>query len=337
MANSRFQSLALAVLVAAAWRTGAAAGDDGFLNALLDNAAPGDVIETGPVAIGEVKLRNYSFTPPITIKFDDASSIKRLVAREVTGVIFDGVNVRAGQALKPGGGNAVIMLGGGDISFVNASFQWSADNNPMNDGTALAIDGVKNVSIADSEFSHAFNGVVIRGSENVTVHNSTFTKIPKDGIVISGSSYVVLDGNECFDFTAAPGKSLHPDCIQLQAGRRSVANTNVTITNNKAVRGNGARFQGIFVKSKYDSAPHVGITIEENYVEQSMGLGIAVINATGVIVRGNEVRPANAEEEAPRILVRDPSSNVTVENNLAAGVKAPAHAVVRNNIIVKTP
>jgi parallel beta helix pectate lyase-like protein len=327
---------AILALTLAFWgfEASAAASDVSRLQSLLDAAAPGDTIETGPGDFGRVVLKNYTFSPPVTIKFHADASIQRLRLDQVTGVTFDGIQVIAGETDRPKGDNAVLVLGGGAIAFLNAQFQWSNDANPLNDGTALAFDKVDGLTVANSHFSHSFNGVVVRSSQNAFIRDSSFTAIPKDGMVISGTGGVIIDGNTCRDFTHAPGKDLHPDCIQLQAGGRGVANQNVIISNNKAIRGAGARFQGIFVKSRHANAPHIGVTIENNYVEQSMGLGIAAINTRDLIIRGNEVRPANSQDEAPRILVREPAGNVLVEDNIASGVKAPPGARVFGNTIL---
>lgn len=326
-----FQRWMLAAVFAVAAAGNALAEDARSLNALLDHAKPGDVIETASADFGETTLAGYAFNPAVTIKFSERSSIRRLTLRNVSGVTFDGLNVIAGVATRPVSENAVIVLGGGDIAFINAHFRWEADADPQNDGTALVFDGVDGITVSDSVFQFLLNGVIIRSSKNATIRNSDFTEILKDGIVVAGTDGVVIDNNICSDFASVEGVNPHPDCIQLQAGGRAVADKNAVIKNNKIIRGSGARIQGIFVSSRHENAPHVGVTIENNFVEQSMGLGIAAINTKDLIIRGNEVRRAAEDGETPRILVREPAENVTVENNIAAIGAAPAGVKIAGN------
>lgn len=305
------------------------------LNVALQNAAPGDIIETTGDDFGSVDLRNFSFSDPVTIRFHENARLSKLTLRNIQGLTLEGLSIVAGVSTNPNGQNAVRVFGGSNITFRASSFEWAADDDPLNDGTAIFVDGVDGITIEDSKFQSVRAGIHIRGSSNAVVRDSHFRSVLVDGIILSGTDGALLEQNSCADFVTVEGMGLHPDCIQLQAGGQRVANTAVTIRENIVLQGSGSRSQGIFVKSRYAGIPHIDVTIEDNVVIQSKGNGIYGENVHGLTIRGNRVLSSFQAEAAPRIIARDPSQNVLIENNSAAVISAPAHAIVQNNEILE--
>ncbi|NNE42486.1 MAG: right-handed parallel beta-helix repeat-containing protein [Marinicaulis sp.] len=306
----------------------------GDLNALLAAASPGDVISTKNRDFGDVSLAGYSFDPPVTIKFHKKAAINQLIIRNSSGLKFDGMNMVLGESFSPASDKGVFVLGGGNIAFNDASIEWARDADPLNDGTAMVFDGVDGVSISGGAISHSLSGVVIRSSSNASVRGVQFSELLGDGIVVSGTRDVTIDDNTCTDFAPRGTSGSHPDCIQLQAGSRAVANTNLAITNNMALKGAGSKFQGIFVTSRHVGVPHINVTIENNTVKQDVGNGIAASNIDGLTVRGNQVLPAFDVTDPPRIIVNEPASDVLIEGNTASGITAPPDAIIRDNTIL---
>lgn len=307
----------------------------GDLGALLTSAAPGDVIRTKPADFGVIELADLAFEPPVKIEFHKNARVGRIRLRNVTGVTFSGLTLEAGVAVNPVSENAVFVQGGGGVAFVDSTFSWADDGDPENDGTALVFDGVNGATVGNSIFRSVREGVVMRSSRNARIAGSTFERIFEDGVVIAGSSDVAIVDNLCRDFSAVAGVSTHPDCIQLQAGSRAVANNNVVIARNTILKGGGEKAQGIFVSSRFVGEPHENILIENNTIRQSVGLGVFATNVVGLTVRGNLVLPSADAEERPRILVRDYADEVLIVGNTAAAIRAPVHAIVRDNTILE--
>ena len=304
------------------------------LSTALQNAAPGDIIETTDSDFGSVDLRNFSFAEPVTIKFHEEARLSKLTLRNIQGLTLEGLSIVAGVSSNPNGQNAVRVFGGSDITFRASSFEWAADGNPLNDGTAIFVDGANAITVEGSQFSDVRAGIHIRGSSNAVIRDSHFRSVLVDGIILSGTDGALIEKNSCADFTTIDGLGLHPDCIQLQAGGQRVANTDVMIRENIVLQGSGSRSQGIFVKSNFAGIPHINVTIEDNVVIQSNGNGIYGENVYGLTIRDNQVRSSFDAEAAPRIIARDPSQNVLIEGNSAAVISAPAHAVVQDNEIL---
>lgn len=301
----------------------------------LNAASPGDTIIVPAGDYGPVSLRWNSFSPAVTLQFEQGAVIETMQLRDVTGVIFDNLTISAGIAADPKRNYAVFVQRGGDLTFKDSHFSWAIDGDPSNDGPALVFDGVDGIRIENSHFSDMRDGVIIRSSSNVEIWGSHFTDLLKDGINLSGTDNVVIRENACTDFRIIPGFNAHPDCIQLQAGSRAIANTNVLIADNVMLIQDGEQAQGIFVKSKYANEPHRQITIENNLIRQSVTLGIYAENVEDLSIRNNDVLPSFDADYDPRIVVNDPSTNVLIEGNTVSRIDAPAHATVQNNTILE--
>jgi len=302
------------------------------IQAALETASPGDVIEVAAGDYGLVEITGESFAPAVTLRFLDGAEVKKMRIRHSTGLVFENLNIEAGPSLDPLRENAVVVFSGGDITFRNSYFAWAKDGDPLNDGTALSVDGVEGLNIISNHFSDTREALIVRASTDVVIADSHFTDILEDGIVIAGSVNVLIDHNICTDFRAAVDPQSHPDCIQLQSGGRAVANTNVMISNNTIQQGDGDRAQPIFVNSRHAGVPHIGVTIENNTTRQSTAIGIHVGNTHDLIIRGNRVLPSPQSVEPPRILARSDTQNVLIEGNTAARVRGPAGAVIRDNV-----
>ena len=322
----------LSLLAAGSAAMAGATAED--LGALLDAASPGDVIETEATDFGAVSLRNYTFEPPVTVKFHPDARLETLTLRSVRGVHFDGATVIAGETISPKSAKAIYVQRGGDVVFRNMDVSFSVDGNPMNDGTGIFADDVDGIVVEDSDFHDVRNGVIILSSNDATVIGSRFSQVLSDGVAVSGTSDIDILENLCIDFAEEPSANVHPDCIQLHVGSRGVANQNARVAGNAALMGHGASVQGIFVKSKLAGVPHRDVVVERNIVKVKAPLAIYGENVDGFTVRANYVLAAPDAPHPVRILVRDPSTGVTIEENTSARIDAPPHAVLENNTIL---
>lgn len=298
-------------------------------------ASPGDTIIVPAGNYGRVDLGPNNFSPAVTLQFEDGSVIQTLRVTDVFGVAFDNLTISGGISFDPVREVAVLVQRGGDVTFKSSNFSWAKDGDPLNDGTTLIFDDVDGLRVENSHFSDMRDGLIVKDSRDVEIWGSHFTDLLKDGIIISGSENVVIRENACTDFRRVEGLNTHPDCIQIQAGSRGIADTNVLIADNVSLIQDGERAQGIFVKSRFAGVPHRQITIENNLIRQAHHLGIYAENVEDLIIRGNDILPSFDSTDTARILVRDPSSNVLIEDNTAPLIRAPAHATVQTNTILE--
>lgn len=305
------------------------------LVANLNAASPGDTIIVPAGDYGRVDLGPYNFSPAVSLQFEDGAVIQTLRITDVVGVTFEKLTISAGVSFDPVREVAVLVQRGGDVTFRDSSFSWAKDSDPLNDGTSLIFDGVDGLRVENSHFSDMRDGLIVKDSSDVEIWGSHFTDLLKDGIIISGSENVVIRENACTDFQRVEGLNTHPDCIQIQASSRGIADTNVLIADNVSLIQDGERAQGIFVYSRFAGVPHRQITIENNLIRQAHHLGIYAENVEDLIIRGNDILPSFDSADTARILVRDPSSNVLIEGNTAPLIRAPAHATVQNNTILE--
>ncbi len=267
----------------------------------------------------------------MTISFHPDASLTSLVLRDVEGVHFDSLRVEAGETTSPKSAKAVYIQRGGDIAFRGAEIAWSNDGDPSNDGSGVFADGVAGLVVENSLIHDVRNGIVVTSAHDVSITGSRVANILADGVSVSGTTNMLIKDNLCIDFAARGTSGVHPDCIQLQAGSRAIANENIRIIDNVSLKGFGDTAQGIFVKSKYVGVPHRDILIENNLIKQSVTLGIYGENVDGLTIRGNRVLSSPEADTPPRILVRDPSSGVVIENKTAWRIVAPAGATVSGN------
>lgn len=330
---SSFRKLFLLSGIVLAFALTANASANELFQALRTTKA-GDTIELPGTDLGRIHLRNLSYTEPVTVRFSDETRISRLTLENVSGMRFENMNLVAGTTDRPQAEKAVRVMGGSHVTISNSSFQWSADGKPTNDGSAIMVDGVDHFTLENSTFTNSENGIHVRSSTNAVIRGNSFRGMMVDGIILSGTTGALLENNFCTEFTT-PDPKLHPDCIQLQAGGRKVANTSVIIRGNKVIKGKGARTQGIFVKSRFDDIPHKDILIENNVVEIAKGNGIYGKSVIGLTIRNNVVRPSENASAIPRIVIREPAHDVLIEGNTTPEIVKLHDTVVGENNIVE--
>lgn len=319
----------MALYVSCSTTINAAAQDS--IDLRLQKATSGEVIYITAQEYGHIYLANLRFDPPVILDFAEQGVVQSMTIVNTSGLVFENLHINAGHSAKPEREKAVFIVGGGNLVFRNAKFQWSDDQNPLNDGALMVLDGTIDVTIANSNFAHGLNGLAIRSSSNINVFDSIFTEITHDGIIISGSNSVSIRGNLCTNFRSSIDPESHPDCVQLQSGKRRKGNENIEITHNIILQGEGDKYQPIFIKSNHASATHKRIKIEHNKMRQSTAIGIHVADTIDLIIRDNLVLPSQQSKDNPRIVVRDSVRNALIEKNTAARIRAPAGSIVRDN------
>jgi hypothetical protein len=182
------------------------------------------------------------------------------------------------------------------------------------DASGVVIRRASRVVLRDSRLNDVFRGVVVFDATGVEIRRTVFRAIGVDGVAARGTVGLRIVDNYFADFKNVDAVKFHPDAIQLWSRHAARANADVVIAGNLIRRGTGDPSQGVFIKTP--DLRTTDLVIEENVVEQSMGQGIAVAGATGVVVRNNTVIPFDPRVDRPGIDVRPPVSNATIAGNI---------------------
>lgn len=150
------------------------------------------------------------------------------------------------------------------------------------------ITGCEGVAIEGGEFSGGRMGVVVQRSNGVVVRGARFHHLSADGINVSGTSNILIEGNSFTDFVESGD---HRDAIQFMTTGTTASAENITIRGNRMWRGTGALFQGVFITPQAGGLPYKRVTIEGNTVIGAMAHGIGVALAEDVEITGNTVQP----------------------------------------------
>jgi nitrous oxidase accessory protein NosD len=329
---------AATALAGAASATDIAVANADDLHRALAEARPGDTLRLAAGQYGELLIRTRRFSPSIAIVAADPRrppSFTSVTLAHAGGVRLSGLEVKYGATAAPLTAYAVNVLASADIELSRLRVMSAPNGVIGDDAYGVNIRNSQRVFLRDSRIHDVHRGAAVFDSDDVEISHNVVRAVASDGVVARGVvRFFVLD-NYFADFNVDDAAKVHPDAIQIWSRHALRASEYVLIQGNVIRRGRGGPSQGIFVATP--EIPTIGLVIENNVVEQSMGQGIAVMNGVDVSIRNNTVIPFDAETDRPGIDVRAPFSNVTVASNimiaarLAPGVFAVANEASGHN------
>lgn len=196
----------------------------------------------------------------------------------------------------------------------------------------LMIRGSQNVSVTNSEFHDLQVGVSLLDNTGVVVSNSFFHDIRTDGVRGGGNSNLVVRDNAFTNFHPAAGD--HPDAVQLWTTGTTVAAKNIEISGNVVVRGKGDPVQGIFLRDQVGNLPYENVKITDNIVIGSMANGIGVYGeATGTIT-GNVVLGLPDQKS---LINAGEADGLRIAGNVATNYNVLGQLAPVDNSLVLTP
>ena len=104
------------------------------------------------------------------------------------------------------------------------------------------------ITVTNSEFTHARYAVSMLDNSGVTISGNYFHDLRTDGVRGGGNSNVVISDNFFTNFRPAEGD--HADAIQFWTTNTTTSAENIRITGNVIVRGEGGATQGIFMRDE---------------------------------------------------------------------------------------
>lgn len=282
------------------------------LKTALSSAKAGDTILLQPGVYSVINLSKVNFTGEVTIASADSGRPAVLTGLEISNssnLTFDGLewDTSRGVQAKP-----FVVSGSKNIRFKDLDVHGSLNSNPQDDRTGLLIRGSDKVTVEGSTFHELQSGVAHLDCTNLSILDNTFDGIQMDGVRGGGSSWVTIAGNSFTNFRPESGD--HPDAIQFWTTNTTTSAHDITITDNVFLRGSGARAQGIFLGNEVN-LPYDNVTISGNLMAGTMYNGIYVYKATDVTVTNNVVTGFTDQQSyiqvsyADRVLVDGNSSN----------------------------
>lgn len=215
-------------------------------------------------------------------------------------------------APKEGGAFAFRVSGSKDIVFSNLDVHGSLNGNPQGDSSGISILKSSNIKILGSEFHELGHAVGVGGSDGVVIDGNKFHDIQTDGVIVSDTTNIVINGNSFSSFFPAEGD--HPDAIQFMTSGTTRSSENITISNNVVWRGDGQGTQGIFMRDEVGTLAYKNVTIANNLLVGTGYHGITVSHGENLQIIGNELISYEGKTNLNWMMIKD-SDFVLVQDN----------------------
>lgn len=278
----------------------------------LTAAQAGDVIQLAAGTYTPIKVTGLNFTGTVTITSADPAHIATLQGLNIQNsqnMTFRGLEF----VVNPTAGDAQFNVGSSqNIAFDQLNVHGTLDGNPQNDAAGVIFRYSTNVSVTNSEFHELKMAVSHDHSTGVLVANSYFHNIRMDGVRGGGSQNVTVKDNFFTDFHPVAGD--HSDAIQFWTTNTTRPGTDIVVSGNTIVRGDGSPMQGLFMRDELLTQNFQRVTVTNNIVVGGLYNGIAVNNAHDVVIKGNTV--AGLPDQTSWI-TSNYSTNVAMSNNTA--------------------
>ncbi|MFM6854349.1 MAG: NosD domain-containing protein [Sphingopyxis sp.] len=232
---------------------------------LIANARPGQNITLPAGTTGGLTISNRNFSPAITIDAAFAALTSIIIRNS------SGITIEHGTVTGPGGRSYGIH-----------------------------IDRSRNIRIANMVVTGAHRGIVMGKSQDIAIVSNNLTGLLAEGINIAQSQRVLIERNQCSNFSpagatySADGARIladgdHADCIQAWSRPDFAPTSDVRVIGNRIT----GRMQGIFFGNHERGGVNDGgydrIVIANNAVTVTMPHGIALYEARDGQVTNNRI------------------------------------------------
>ncbi|ODP36470.1 right-handed parallel beta-helix repeat-containing protein [Sphingomonas turrisvirgatae] len=255
------------------------------LMAAAAKVRPGDTIALEGGSYTNINLRNMDFHG-VTITSVDPSKpaeLTGLKAINVSGLTFTNLTF---ADKTPATAYDFEIKNSKDIAFDHVVIK-GADGASGYDSNPFMVRSSENVSITNSEITHLRYGINMLDNTGVVVKGNYFHDIRADGIHGGGLSNIDISSNLFTNFRPQPGD--HADAIQFWTANQTTSASNISVTNNVVLRGDGGPIQGIFMGDEVDTLPYKNVLISGNLIVGGLFNGIYVERADGLTVTNNSV------------------------------------------------
>ncbi len=250
------------------------------LNTALSNANAGDTIILASGNYGSVTI-TADFSDTVTIQSADLGGavFESLKLTGATNVTIDGVHVDGVGDGGAGGSFVKISDGSQGITLTNMEINGSVDG-VYTGAYGVHVDDSSDVTLNNNYIHDVKIGMLLNGSEDVSVVDNALDYLGNDGIKFAGIDGLLLEGNIEYG-NVFPEAGDHVDFIQGQGAD----STDIEIRNNILLAGNVNNIQGI---SLFD-VNYTNVLIEGNVIYSGQTRGITVEFGDNVTVINNTV------------------------------------------------
>jgi hypothetical protein len=246
-----------------------------------------------------------------------------------------------------------------NITVVNCTF-----DGDVAEGVSAAADGYgwayglsvrdcSDITIENNEIFGFLTGLIVSQTDTVDVIGNDVHSMRRDGMNFAEVNNVTISDNYIHDFNSNLATGDHPDMIQFWTNGTDSPSTNIVIDNNVLDIGDGTWAQSIFMRNEVVDMGLAGeemyyqdVTITNNVIVNGHSHGITVGETDGLVISNNTVVHADggaddgldSAVEIPTINVNVNATNVTISNNITAGVTGQTGQpdwTVTDNVIVQ--
>lgn len=292
------------------------------LTTALAKANSGDTISLAAGNYSNVVLNNIKINGNVTITSADPlhqAVLGDLTVKGSSGLTFQGLQL---NNTNPANSFAFQVLGSSKIVMDHLNVQGPNNMGSGNEVGLMMIRGSTGVTVQNTEFSNGLHGLSVLDNNNITVANNYFHDLRTDGVRGGGNSNITITQNTFTNFHPAVGD--HPDAIQVWTNNTTASATNIAITDNLVVRGNGDPIQGVFMRDLSGTLPFKNVTITGNMIVGARYNGIAVENVAGGTIANNTVAGFVGDTSWIRA---NNSTALTISNNASTSYVAQAGTV----------
>ena len=280
------------------------------LTSTLSKVQSGDTVQLAAGNYANVLIKGIKIAGNVTITSADPNSkavINGLQVNSSSGFTFSHLDL---NNTAVGTNNKFLVLGSSNIVLDHLTVHGPNNIGSGMESQLMMVRSSTNVTVSNSEFYHGFTGLSMLDTKGLTVSNNYFHDMRMDGVRGGGNSDLLVTKNTFTDFY--PAALDHPDAIQLWTGNTSGSATNIKITDNLVVRGQGGPIQGVFMRDEVGNVPFQNVTITGNMITGGRYNGIAVNHVQGGTISDNVVAGFVGERSWIRA---DLSTNLNVANN----------------------
>lgn len=284
----------------------------------LSKAKSGDVVKVASGTYSNIVVRDLKIAGNVTITSADANKpavFTDLLVQNSSGLTFQSLEFAAGA----GKVSPFQVRTSSNILLDKLNVHGTLNGDVNDDGSPLMIRLSNNVTVSNSEFQQAEHALSFLDNDGLKIVNNNFHDLRVDGVRGGGTSNLVISNNYFTNFYPKMGTKEvagdHPDAIQLWTTNTTASATNITITDNLIVRGEGLAVQGIFFRDQVGDLPFKNVTVSGNTVIGGISNGIGLNGIDGLVATNNEV--VAIDGQVSNIMMRN-TSNATLAGNQAS-------------------
>lgn len=263
------------------------------LRGVLRVVKGGETIRLAPGDYGSVFITQVNPASTVTIVSADPNndaSLRSLSITRSSNLVISDLDIK--RPLLPGesiGSAAVMVNTARDVSLVGLNLTGSLDNNASNDGLGVVITGSERVSLLDSTLQQFRTATVVSLNRDIIVAGNTIREV-REGVNVSGLQEGLFERNVITDMQANYAAGDHPDAFQVHTSRGG-GSSDLVFRDNVIIEGKSMAVGGILIGNERmaEGVRHDDIVIENNFYQGTYRHAITVTGATDVLIDNNTV------------------------------------------------